>query len=255
MNKGNKILLGILAFVVVCVVGYALFGETITVTGSATASGEWSISTTCVSGLSQDIKNFMGEEADFVEQLHAGSYKDSSCNVSGNTATPKVTLLYPSASHYFTVTITNTGQVDAVLPTNDSIDYAPTQTIKVYKLSDDSLAKTIKSTDANFDDSKGNYAHFISYGDGTFTAPVDAAGNLYFETSDIIQSGMMVKDKNGNSYLRLKPGEKLVVGILTEWGSRATDKTEYSVLEGTYKFDFQQITTDMYETTDAEYSL
>ena len=59
MNKGNKILLGILAFVVVCVVGYALFGETITVTGSATASGEWSITTTCVSGLSQDIKNFM----------------------------------------------------------------------------------------------------------------------------------------------------------------------------------------------------
>ena len=44
MNKNNKLLIGMLTFVVVCVVGYALFSENITVTGSATASGDWSIS-------------------------------------------------------------------------------------------------------------------------------------------------------------------------------------------------------------------
>ena len=35
MNKNNKLLIGMLTFVVVCVVGYALFSENITVTGSA----------------------------------------------------------------------------------------------------------------------------------------------------------------------------------------------------------------------------
>ena len=35
MNKNNKILIAVLAFVLVCVVGYALFSENITVTGTA----------------------------------------------------------------------------------------------------------------------------------------------------------------------------------------------------------------------------
>ena len=51
MNKSNKILLGVLSFVVVCVVGYALFSEKITVTGTATASGNFDINYTCQTGL------------------------------------------------------------------------------------------------------------------------------------------------------------------------------------------------------------
>ena len=48
MNKSNKLLIGILAFVVVCVIGYALFSETITVTGTAMAKGNFDIKVTNV---------------------------------------------------------------------------------------------------------------------------------------------------------------------------------------------------------------
>ena len=47
MNKNNKILVGILTFVVVCVIGYALFSDNINVTGTATAQGQFLLDTTC----------------------------------------------------------------------------------------------------------------------------------------------------------------------------------------------------------------
>ena len=56
MNKSNKILLGVLSFVVVCVVGYALFSENITVTGTATAKGSFDITASCNTGASDSLK-------------------------------------------------------------------------------------------------------------------------------------------------------------------------------------------------------
>ena len=47
MNKNNKILVGILTFVVVCVVGYALFSDNINITGTATASGQMMLVPSC----------------------------------------------------------------------------------------------------------------------------------------------------------------------------------------------------------------
>lgn len=47
MTKNNKILIGILAFMLVCVVGYALFSDNITVTGTATAQGQFMIVPSC----------------------------------------------------------------------------------------------------------------------------------------------------------------------------------------------------------------
>ena len=55
MNSGNKLLLGILAFVVACVVGYALFSESITITGSASAKGDWDIDVSCTKGVSDSL--------------------------------------------------------------------------------------------------------------------------------------------------------------------------------------------------------
>ena len=63
MNKGNKILLGVLSFVVVCVVGYALFSETITVTGTATANGSYELTTTCHLGMTNEILQVLGAPA------------------------------------------------------------------------------------------------------------------------------------------------------------------------------------------------
>ena len=47
MNKKNKILVGCLALLLVLSVGYALFSETITINGTATAKGNFDIVGTC----------------------------------------------------------------------------------------------------------------------------------------------------------------------------------------------------------------
>ena len=43
MNKKNKILVGCLALLLVLSVGYALFSDTITINGTATAKGSFDI--------------------------------------------------------------------------------------------------------------------------------------------------------------------------------------------------------------------
>ena len=46
-EKKSKILIGCLALLLVMAVGYALFSETITINGTATAKGDFDISFTC----------------------------------------------------------------------------------------------------------------------------------------------------------------------------------------------------------------
>lgn len=113
MNKGNKILIGILAFVVACVVGYALFSENITITGSATASGDWGITATCQPG----IPSLIGSAADdLLSYYKEGGYSEDTCNVTDGTNVHfNTNLLYPSAARHFTVKFTNTGNVNATI--------------------------------------------------------------------------------------------------------------------------------------------
>ena len=111
MNKGNKILIGILAFVLVCVVGYALFSENITVTGTATASGDWGITATCQAGISNEVAT-AADEFYYKE----GGYSEDTCNVTDGTKVSfNTNLLYPSAARHFTVKFTNTGNVNATI--------------------------------------------------------------------------------------------------------------------------------------------
>ena len=46
-KRKNKILIGCLALLLVMTVGYALFSETITINGTATAKGDFNIEYTC----------------------------------------------------------------------------------------------------------------------------------------------------------------------------------------------------------------
>ena len=57
MNKSNKILLVVFSFIVVCVIGYALFSENITVTGTATAQGTFDTTVTCQTGILSKLGN------------------------------------------------------------------------------------------------------------------------------------------------------------------------------------------------------
>ena len=113
MYKGNKILLGILAFIVVCVVGYALFSETITVTGTATTQGSFDIVGTCQAGLNSEFIETVTYEFD--SNYYETGYRTSNCSFNGDKGTLEVDFEYPGAKRYFTIKLTNNGTIPAII--------------------------------------------------------------------------------------------------------------------------------------------
>ena len=119
MNKGNKILLGVLAFVVACVVGYALFSESITISGSASAKGDFDISATCIKGVDSGL--IAANDLD-INEFKEGGYKNDYCNVNGNNVSFGADLEFPSATRFFTIILTNNGTIPAKLNLETGID-------------------------------------------------------------------------------------------------------------------------------------
>lgn len=113
MNKSNKILIGVLAFVVVCVIGYALFSENITITGTATASGTFDISYNC----------WVATEDNFVTNGNDSYWTkggSGTCEIVNGVIKTNSTLSKPSDEVNFGITLTNEGTIPAVLKTVDS---------------------------------------------------------------------------------------------------------------------------------------
>ncbi len=121
MNKKKGIIIGVLALMVTMMVGYAIFSETITINGTATAKGDFNIETTCVSGISNDLYGdniiyspFYSSDLTLTEQLSKypeGSYKNDSCVVKDNNVSLNSELSMPGARRYFTVKVTNKGSI------------------------------------------------------------------------------------------------------------------------------------------------
>ena len=117
LSKNNKILIGCLALLLVMSVGYALFSDTITINGTATAKGEFDITATCQSGISSKLGTVesLGLSAE-------GGYENESCSVVDDVVSPTVNFVYPGARRYFTIKVTNTGTIDAVINLGTMID-------------------------------------------------------------------------------------------------------------------------------------
>ncbi len=113
MNNRNKILVGCLALLLVLSVGYALFSETITINGTATAKGSFDIGVTCQTGLA----NVSGLEDNAIAILSGPtnevSFSGDTCTASGNTVTFNTNLDAPGAMRYYTIKATNNGTIDA----------------------------------------------------------------------------------------------------------------------------------------------
>ena len=113
MFKKNKILVGCLALLLVLSVGYALFSDTIEINGTATAKGSFELTTTCEKGYSNALIN-----AGLFGSRDEGqtSYNNDSCSVTGgNKVSFQTGFDAPGAQRKFTVKITNTGTIDAML--------------------------------------------------------------------------------------------------------------------------------------------
>lgn len=100
MRKQSVFIVGVIAFILAMSVGYALFSETITINGTATAKGNFDVEFT-----SAKISNEMGSTG--------SSAVINADKNSLDITVPK--LEYPGAYTDITVTITNKGTIPAVL--------------------------------------------------------------------------------------------------------------------------------------------
>ena len=216
----NKIFVGCLALLLVMVAGYALFSQNLNITGTATAKGDFSVTPTCEKGIPTNLL----ESAKAIEGGWFGEesgYYDDSCTVSGNTINYQSGFKYPGARRYFTVKVTNTGSVTALLED-----------------SSDKIVETCADTNGNdtFDvdectDSKSIFSYVFEHTDfnenGNLVAFEDKSGKIF------TMSNMTEEDFNkfiwtdstdsDNQYAKLEPGESMYfvtsLGVNSNMGS------------------------------------
>ncbi len=113
----NKIFVGCLALLLVMVAGYALFSQNLNITGTAKAEGNFSVTMTCTPGLTNE--GFLNANLLGYEPTRDNNYINDSCSVNGNKVTYQAELKMPGAVRNFTIKMTNSGSMDAVLNVND----------------------------------------------------------------------------------------------------------------------------------------
>ena len=119
MNKKRDIIIGVIALLLVVSVGYAIFSDTLTINGTATAQGDFSFSVTTQKGVSEDVKsdsmyaiyNIFGNTGNMYDYTVNSFAEESTITNDSNTVTYSVALTQPGQKQYFTVKVTNTGSI------------------------------------------------------------------------------------------------------------------------------------------------
>ncbi len=241
MNRINKLLFGILAFVVTCIVGYALFSETITVTGTATTGGNFDITATCYKGI-YDKSGLTSADLGFGPE---GGYANDSCKFENNKVTMYTDLLYPSATRHFTIKFTNTGSITAENPQADPDE--PYLDSWFYHNT------TQKVCEVNENNEKVNCDTIFRYNTDNGGS---ASGSFVNDASDIVgfedKNGVFYNTSNADPYeffnvdkevLQLEPGESVYFAFSIYWPKAYTNSTNsahYS-LELTTEVPFEQV--------------
>lgn len=105
MKKQNIAIIGIIVFVLALAIGYALFSETLTISGTASASGDFDVEFTSIGDVTSSGYTKQPDSAD-IAVIESGN----------NKLTITVDKLdYPGAYVEIPVTITNKGSVPAKL--------------------------------------------------------------------------------------------------------------------------------------------
>ena len=112
----RKTVVAVLAFFLALSAGYAIFSESITIGGTATAKGNFDIGVTCVTGVNT---GFTSVDSSYTSD---NGFTSDSCSVSGNNVTFLATLNYPGAERHFTIKFTNNGDVTAALKYTDMLN-------------------------------------------------------------------------------------------------------------------------------------
>ena len=110
-NYGNrKLIVAALTFFLVLSIGYAVFSETITIEGTATAQMEGGVEFECASGIISET----GVDPTPFEEMGGtkfpskeGGYSNDSCSVIDGKITVSADFAYPLAGRAFTIKMTN----------------------------------------------------------------------------------------------------------------------------------------------------
>ena len=235
----NKIFVGCLALLLVMVVGYALFSQNLTISGTAKAEGDFSVTPTCQTGIPSNlvasVKSFFTKND--VAWVDENAYYDDSCTVSGNTINYQSSFKYPGARRYFTVKVTNTGSITAIEPIADQVNGSISVTevcldnnnndiIDSDECYTDSTSKEIGEKMFDLDDDVDFQQPFaIENKDGSITT-IDDMLNM---TEEELMSKYYVLGEDGVNYeFKLEPGESayflLTLGLDSRYGSNEGGK-------------------------------
>ena len=241
-NINRTTVIIVLAIFLTISVGYALFSDTITIEGTATAKGEFDIEASCITNVSTDMLYDFGLEDDtkegttVAEMWREHGYKDVSCLVDGNTVKYSAGFDYPRAQKNYVIKMKNVGQIPAYyeFDSDKSIfneEYYGKNIIKKYD-SNDNLIETITSTDLpDWGD-----AIFIGYAGALMAEDTD--GNLF----NLNDEGIMKFQING-SQLKLEPGESVYFLMASRWADHPSlqeNNIKY-VATSTLEFNWNQV--------------
>ena len=246
MNKGNKTLLGILAFIVVCVVGYALFSESITVTGTASASGDFAFEKTCTLGDSRNI---------YSNIIRESGYGTESCVVKDNSITISTELLYPSATRLYTIEMKNVGSIDGMVEVDEELMPIIPNTLKrneyvleLYNKSDDALYQSYNLLEES-DEITYDYIRMIL---GYFIL-LTSEGNLLLTDELLLESERVYQNADGSYFLKIKPGDTLIWHVSSMWNVDAEQTNYYSKFKFNADIKIDQFVEDgLTPATDIE---
>ncbi len=208
MNKQKKVIIAVLTLVVTMMVGYALFSEALTINGTATAKGDFNITTTCTPGIQKDFpmegyNYFFSGSPSITKDNH---YKNDSCTVNGNEVTFNAELTQPLAARNYTVKLTNSGSIPASF--NPGMESE-----------EGSIQWSIERCEGNFeDDTFSNCTNNLDYNsimDFELLGFEDANGNISvnLKSSDEISKYIDTE----NALIILQPGESMYMRFSAEW--------------------------------------
>ena len=127
MKNKNMIIIGVIAILLTVAVGYALFSDTLTINGTATAQGDFSFSVTTQKGVMEEIntdnltdlksigakrlKATISASQLFLNYSGQTGIENSTITNTSNTVTINASIDSPGQEQYFTIKVTNTGSI------------------------------------------------------------------------------------------------------------------------------------------------
>ena len=224
MKKKNMIIIGVIALILVITIGYALFSDTLTINGTATAKGDFNMTMTCQPGLDTSIAS-----AEDIMMDEDNGYENDQCSVDDKTMTFSTGLKYPGAQRSFTVKMKNEGSIDAYL----NVDTGLTSNVKTCY--DANANDTFEESECVNDSVP--YVFEISVAPIGYEKSDGTKFNFWTGSEDQISE---ITSEDGNSII-VKPGDTLYVLISPYFNKLVTGSGNFNYkIEGTYQFNFTQ---------------